>query len=75
MLFAKADYKNCEAITEVLNKFCSLAGQRVSNTKSKILFSPNVTSRRARGICRRLGIVATTNLGKYLGFPIFYQGR
>ena len=26
MLFAKADYKNCEAITEVLDKFCSLVG-------------------------------------------------
>ena len=75
MLFAKADYKNCEAITEVLDKFCSLVGQRVSTTKSKILFSPNVTSRRARGICRRLGIAATDNLGKYLGFPIIYQGR
>ena len=75
MLFVKADYKNCEAITEVLDKFCSLVGQRVSTTKSKILFSPNVTSRRARGICRRLGIAATDNLGKYLGFPIIYQGR
>ena len=75
MLFAKANYKNCEAITKVLEIFCSLARQRVSNTKSKILFSPNVTSRRAKGICRRLGIAATTNLGKYLGFPIFYQGR
>ena len=75
MLFAKADYKNCEAINEVLDNFCNLAGQRVSITKSKILFSPNVTSRRARGICRRMGIAATTNLGKYLGFPIIYQGR
>ena len=28
-----------------------------------------------RGIYRRLGIAATTNLGKYLGFPIIHQGR
>ena len=75
MLFAKAGYKNCEAITEVLDKFCSLAGQRVSTTKSKILSSPNVTRRRVRGICRRLSIAATDNLGKYLGFPIIYCGR
>ena len=26
MLFAKVDYKNCEATTEVLDKFCSLVG-------------------------------------------------
>ena len=75
MLFAEADYKNCEAIIEVLDNFCNLTGQKVNITKSKILFSPNVTSRRVRGMCKRMGIAATTNLGKYLGFPIIYQGR
>ena len=75
MLFAKADYKNCEAIIEVLDNFCNLAEQKVNTTKSKILFSSIVTRRRAKGICRRLGIAATTNLGKYLGFPIIHQGR
>ena len=75
MLFAKADYKNCEAIIEVLDNFCNLAGQKVNTTKSKIIFSSNVTNRRVRGIYRRLGIAATTNLGKYLGFPIIHQGR
>ena len=75
MLFAKADYKNCEAIIEVLDNFCNLVGQKVNYTKSKILFSSNVTRGRVRGICRRLGIAATTNLSKYLGFPIFHQGR
>ena len=38
MLFAKADYKNCEAIIEVLDNFCNLAGQKVNTTKSKIIF-------------------------------------
>ena len=75
MLFAKADSKNCESIIEVLDNFCNLAGQKVNLTKSKILFSPNVSCRRRRSIYRRLGIAATTNLGKYLGFPIIHQGR
>ena len=38
MLFAKADYKNCEAIIEVLDNFCNLAGQKVNITKSKSFF-------------------------------------
>ena len=64
MLFPKANSKNCESIIEVLDNFCNLAGQKVNLTKSKILFSPNVSCRRRRSICRRLGIAATTNLGK-----------
>ena len=75
MLFAKADSKNCEAIIEVLDNFCNLARQKFNLSKSKILFSLNVSCRRRRNICRRLGIAATTNLGKYLGFPIIHQGR
>ena len=64
MLFPKANSKNCESIIEVLDNFYNLAGQKVNLTKSKILFSPNVSCRRRRSICRRLGIAATTNLGK-----------
>ena len=75
MLFAKADYKNCEAIIEVLDNFYNLAGQKVNLNRSRTLFSPNVTRRRKRRICRRLGMSATNNLGKYLGFPIIHQGR
>ena len=26
-------------------------------------------------MCRRLGILATNNLGRYLGFPIIHKGR
>ena len=72
MLFAKADRKNCEAIIEVLDNFCNLAGQKINLEKLKILLSPNVTGGRRKGICRRLGITETSNLGKYLGFPIIY---
>lgn len=75
MLFVKANAKNCEVILEVLNNFCNLAGQKVNHGKSKIFFSLNVTRRRKRSVCRRLGINAINNLGKYLGFPIIHQGR
>ena len=75
MLFAKANAKNCEAILEVFDSFCSMAGQKINYGKSRVFFSPNVTARRKRGVCRRLGIMATNNLGRYLGFPIIHKGK
>ena len=47
----------------------------MNHRKSRIFFSPNVTRRRKRSVCKRLGINATNNLGKYLGFPIIHQGK
>ena len=47
----------------------------MNHGKSRIFFSLNVTRRRKRSVCKRLGINATNNLGKYLGFPIIHQGR
>ena len=42
MLFTKADHTNCSAIRDVLDEFCSLSGQSVSDAKSRVYFSPNV---------------------------------
>ena len=75
MLFVKTDHKNCEAVIEVLDNLCNFAGQKVNSGKSEILFSPDVTRRRKRYICRKLGMNATNNLGRYLGFPILTKGR
>lgn len=74
MLFAKANSKDCEAIIEVLDNFCNLASQKVSLSKSHIYFSNNVSNIRKRNICRKMGINATNNLGRYLGFPLLHQG-
>lgn len=59
MLFAKVDSKNCDAILEVLDNFCNMVGQKVNLNKSQVYFSPNVTRRKKRTICRKLGMVAT----------------
>lgn len=69
MLFAKANSKNCEAIIEVLDNFCNLTGPEVSLTKSCIYFSNNVSSRRKRNICKKMGIKATNNLVVIQAFP------
>ncbi len=75
LLFAKANTKNCEVLSNVPEEFCAMFGQKVSQTKSQIFFSPNVSSRNTQSICTKLGFFSTNSLGKYLGFPIMHKNR
>lgn len=69
MLFAKVSEKGSEVIKDVLDTFCEESGQKVSCEKSRIYFSPNVPSTLKDKVYENLGIYATTDLEKYLGFP------
>ena len=61
---------------EELDNFCNLAGRMVSKNKSHILFSLNVARRRRRRrLCNKMGVSETSELGRYLGFPLLHQGR
>ena len=70
VLFAKANRKNCVVVKQVLDTFCSLPSQKVSATKTKVFFSPNVPIENRESLCEVLGFRSTSNLGKYLGLPI-----
>ena len=67
------DEDSCEAIFAVLNKFYEESGQKVSLDKSRVYFSPNVQAEIRDETYTRLGIQATTNMGKYLGLPINHK--
>ena len=51
LLFARANTKNCDAISTALGSFCDMAGQKVNKTKSKIFFSSNVNVQVKLDIC------------------------
>ena len=70
IFFARTDYVNCSAIRDVLDDFCSVFGQTVSEAKSRVYFSPNVDRDTRESLCDILGFASTPNLGKYLGIPI-----
>ena len=74
VLFAKANMENCLVIREVLDEFCSLSRQTISEAKSRVFFSPNVDQSDREALSDILGFQSTTNLGKYLGFPIKHRG-
>ncbi|KAK9994753.1 hypothetical protein SO802_024456 [Lithocarpus litseifolius] len=74
ILFAKADGVNCATIREVLDTFCNISGQTVSEAKSRVYFSPNVDRDTREALCDILGFASTPYLGKYLGFPLKQPG-
>jgi len=74
VLLAKADRTNCAAIRDVLDDFCAKSGQKVSESKSRVFFSPNVDRDTLESLYDILGFQSTHNLGKYLGFPINHGG-
>ena len=73
-MFARADYINCSAIRDVLDVFCSILGQTVSEAKLRVYFSPNVDRDTRKSLCDILGFASTLNLGIYLGIPIKQPG-
>lgn len=44
LLFAKANSLNCESVKDVVEEFCMISGQKINTAKSKVFFSPNVSS-------------------------------
>ena len=74
VLFTRANGSNCSAIREALDQFCIRSGKSVSEAKSRVFFSPNVDRDTQEALCDILGFSSTSNLGKYLGFPIRHQG-
>ena len=74
VLFAKVDLINCSTIWDVLDSFCARSGQSISESKSRVFFSPNVDVDTRESLCDFLGFRSTPNLGKYLGFPLKHHG-
>ena len=74
VLFSKVDNVNCCAIRDVLDEFCKISGQTVSEAKTRVFFSPNVDLDDREAFCDILGFASTSYLGKYLGIPIRQLG-
>ena len=55
VLFAKVDYANCAAIREILDVFCGVSGQTISEAKSRVYFSPNLDDATKETLCDVLG--------------------
>ena len=57
-----------------LLKFCEESGQKISQGKPRIYYSPNVSEEMKEEVLEKLGVSETCNIGKYLRFPILHKG-
>lgn len=69
VLFSEASEEQIRVIKECLDKFSEASGQKISLSKSQIMFSQNVTEELAIRISGIARMNRTNNMGKYLGVP------
>ncbi|KAK9092662.1 hypothetical protein Syun_027573 [Stephania yunnanensis] len=72
ILFAEASEEQAEVISSILLSFCSHSGQKISDSKSHIFFSPNTDAVLADKIATKLNFTITQDLGRYLGVPLIH---
>ena len=74
MLFARTDHTNCLAIRDILDEFCAISRQTISESKSRLYFSPNVDRDTKESLSDILGFQSTSTIMKYLGILIKESG-
>jgi hypothetical protein len=70
LLFGTASDNQMKCMLEVLEEFCLLSGQEVSQEKTSLLFSKNVDRGMRSKLIQRSGFSVTNEFGKYLGVPL-----
>lgn len=73
LFFAEANLEQAQIIQSTLHNFCLSSGQKVSQEKTRVYFSKNVSRFLKRDIYNVMAFQTTEDLGKYLGVPIFHK--
>lgn len=73
LLFGHASFFQARVMEFILAHFCGFSRQRVNRGKSRTWFSPNTPLYLKNSICSEFKIPATSNLGRYLGSPLFHE--
>jgi hypothetical protein len=72
LIFARANTKEAETISNILTNYQLASGQLVSLDKSEVSYSRNVLSREKEIICNKMDVKAVTSHSKYLGLPVIF---
>ncbi|PNX94494.1 ribonuclease H, partial [Trifolium pratense] len=70
ILFAEANVDQLQVVLNVIDRFCQMSGQQVSQEKTSIMFSKNVCPQKKEELTTMSGFSEATSLGKYLGVPL-----
>ena len=70
LLFGEASVSQIRCVQKCLQKFCSLSGEKVSQAKTQIYFSKNMSNQTTFEIIEICGHSRTHNIGKYFGVQL-----
>lgn len=70
IIFCKAELDQIEVVQKILSDFCAASGHKVSNSKTKIFFSRNVSLGLRSVISGQFQYEQADGLGRYLGVPL-----
>lgn len=70
LLFREATTSQMSCGMNIMDKFCSMFGQQVSQKKTRIFFSRNASRCKRDQLVQVYGFCETSSLGKNLGFPL-----
>jgi hypothetical protein len=69
LILMQADNNNAEVLKNLLVRYCANSGQKISDAKSSIFFSPNIEVDTKVEVCETLNILTESLIVKYLGLP------
>lgn len=69
LILMNADRKNSLKLKDILDRYCASSGQKLSESKSSIFFSPNTIVEERAEVCQILNIMTESLNDKYLGLP------
>lgn len=75
VLFGEASMENVQRMPNILNRLNVLAGLKVNDVKSSIIFLPNVEENLKEQICNATGFKVKEKLGKYPGLYLDSKGN
>ncbi|KAF7835731.1 reverse transcriptase [Senna tora] len=73
LLFLNASKGDCEVVAGILKAYCEASGQDMNLDKSSLFYSRNTPDCVKGDICNTLGIVESSNPGRYLGLPTLWE--
>ena len=70
IIFFKVANQNTDKLSQTLQSFCELSGQKINGTKSVMMVSPNCDETIKEDLTRKLKVNIAEKIGKYLGIPV-----
>ena len=70
IIFFKVTNQNTDKLSQNLQSFCEMSGQKINGTKSVMVVSPNCDEAIKEDLEKKLKVNIAEKIGKYLGIPV-----